>query len=506
MPVAFVVAIPAQAGAHANLVGVAPADEVTVDATPKEVSVRFDAVVSIDFGGGLKVFGPDGKRTDKSVASLRDEGRTVVVGMKDEQRGTYTVTWRVVSEDAHIIIGSSVFHVAEVTGAVAPTESQLSPFASWFGRWIVLSSATALGGALVLRKRRKSIPTRRIAALATAALVTGSLIRFGVQVSAASGRSLFGGVELWPKAVSSTRSGRLDLVRIIGATLAAVAVWQWRRTMSKVLGALALLVVFASNALNGHAWTAQDNWPTVGADILHQGSAAIWAGALVTMLLASRQASFDPNLLRWFSALSMRTVGVLLVTGGWATFAQMGFSRDALATRYGQLLLAKVSLFAGMLVLGFAHRQRIRRTIVNALTSRGLAMEVALAAIILGITASLTGSVPPNPASLSQPYYARIASNGLAADVTVFPAKRGTNTFHLYFFDASGNPTDTVDAAELTLEAKGVPARKINLARITNDHYSALGFTVPRPGRWTFTLSTVRRGVADEFRIDVPIK
>jgi copper transport protein len=494
------------ASAHANVESISPPNESVVPAAPSEVALYFDENVLLDLGGGIKVFAPNGERVDRSRSVLRDRSRTVAVAIDDRGRGTYTVTWRVVSDDSHVIVGSSVFHVIEATGAVAIDDEQVSPQLRWFSRWFVFTSAVVFGGALLLARHGHAGATRRLAIVVAAELLLASLLRHAVQVSQASGRSLWKGAPLWIDAIRTTRAGHLDMFRFVCALIVFLAAAMWTKKGAVQVGSIALVGVFVANALNGHAWTAGTRAITVASDVAHQASVAVWAGGLVALLVAVRSVTDPTPIVRTFSGIALRAVAVVVATGAWASYEQVGSVRSAFETRYGNFVVFKVLVVTVMLALGFLHRQRLKHQIADSVSRRGIGVEALLGIVVLGLTASLTGAVPPKSALPSDPFYVRLEQRGLAADVTVFPARTGPNSLHLYFYDSTGNPTDTVDAADATIEAKDIPARRISLQPISGDHYSALSFTIPRPGKWTIRLTTVRRGKPDEFVIEVPIK
>ncbi len=494
------------ASAHANLDSESPPNESVVDAAPAEVTLRFDEKVSLDLGGGIKVFAPNGERVDRSPSVLRDKSRTVAVGIDDRGRGTYTVTWRVVSDDSHVIVGSSVFHVGEATGAVAIDEQPISAPLRWFTRWFVFTAATLFGGALLLARQGHATETRRLALVTAVELLLASVLHHAVQVSLASGRSLLKAVSLWREAVDTTRAGRLDLLRFVCAFIIVFAAVAWTKRGSFAVGLVGLIGVFLSNSLNGHAWTAGNRLVTIAADIVHQAAVAVWAGGLVALLVAMRAVADPTPLVKKFSSVALRAVGLVVLTGAWASYVQVGSVQSAIDTRFGNFVIFKIVAVLVMIGLGFLHRQRLQQATVKAVSGRGIGVEAVIAIVVLGLTASLTGAVPPKSSLANDPFYARIEQHGLAADVTVFPARVGSNALHLYFYDAAGNPTDTVDAADATIEGDGIPARRISIEPITGDHYSALAFTIPRAGKWVIRLTTVRRGKPDEFVIEVPIK
>ena len=88
-------------------------DEV-VAASPPAVEMVFSEPVEVAFGA-IRVFNGFGERVDDGPASRPSgEAETVRVALQpDLPKGTYTVSWRVVSADGHPIAEAFVFHVQE---------------------------------------------------------------------------------------------------------------------------------------------------------------------------------------------------------------------------------------------------------------------------------------------------------------------------------------------------------------------------------------------------------
>ncbi|HEX7133015.1 MAG TPA: copper resistance CopC family protein, partial [Iamia sp.] len=139
----------APAGAHATLQDTSPADDALVEAVPDAVVLRFDEPVSASTGA-VQVIAPDGDRVDASVDD-RDGGRALSIGVDGDARGTYTVAYRVVSDDGHTITGSFVFHVGRRTGAATIDQSipTSTSAVGGIGRWLgYAGAAVAVGAAL----------------------------------------------------------------------------------------------------------------------------------------------------------------------------------------------------------------------------------------------------------------------------------------------------------------------------------------------------------------------
>ena len=141
----------APAGAHATLIGTNPAADGVVDAVPEAVELRFDEPVEL-VDDAVQVFGPDGERVDRGTVDTQDGGATLVAPIDGGPQGTYTVAWRVTSEDSHTLSGSFVFHNGTRTGAVdvADGESTATDLFGGVGRWLGFAGTMTAIGAVTL--------------------------------------------------------------------------------------------------------------------------------------------------------------------------------------------------------------------------------------------------------------------------------------------------------------------------------------------------------------------
>ncbi len=141
----------APAGAHATLIGTVPAADGVVDAVPEAVELRFDEPVEL-VDDAVQVFGPDGERVDRGTVDTQDAGATLVAPIDGGAEGTYTVAWRVTSEDSHTLSGSFVFHNGTRTGAVDVDdgESTATDLFGGVGRWLGFAGTITAIGAVTL--------------------------------------------------------------------------------------------------------------------------------------------------------------------------------------------------------------------------------------------------------------------------------------------------------------------------------------------------------------------
>ncbi len=116
------------ASAHAELVEASPAADSLIGALPEYIDLTFgENIMTLDGSEGsniITVVDANGAKVDDETIVV--DAAVVSVGIKPGfGNGTYTVTYRVVSEDGHPIEGSYKFEVGEVAQNVviapAPT-------------------------------------------------------------------------------------------------------------------------------------------------------------------------------------------------------------------------------------------------------------------------------------------------------------------------------------------------------------------------------------------------
>ncbi len=214
--------------------------------------------------------------------------------------------------------------------------------------------------------------------------------------------------------ITQMNFGRSALLRAAIATVLLISTFAQKPSVA--LWAICVtggIVACASFAWMGHgaAMEGTAGYIHLLADIAHSLAAAIWVGALVSfmLLVLTRDHSNSENdrvfyhALHGFSGIGSVVVAVLVVTGLINSWFLVGPNRitDFWALPYGQVLLAKITMFIGM--LGFAALNRYRLTprldrdltgvapllaTVSAL-QRSLLCESAAAFVVLGLVAWL---------------------------------------------------------------------------------------------------------------------
>jgi len=102
---------PLSAWAHAILVKSQPAKDETVKESPKQIDLWFNDAVRSEYKA-LAVIDSSGKRVDNhDVEQGLTDGSHIYATVPNLAPGTYTVRYRVVSEDTHIVTGKFEFTV-----------------------------------------------------------------------------------------------------------------------------------------------------------------------------------------------------------------------------------------------------------------------------------------------------------------------------------------------------------------------------------------------------------
>src|ERR671910_1452485 len=511
--------------AHATLVGTVPSADVVIDAVPELVELRFDEAVEV-VDDAVRVFGPDGVRVDLADVEVDGGGASLRAPIDGDTEGTYTVAWRVTSEDSHALSGSFVFHVGARTGAadIGDEDNATTEVAGGVGRWLgfagtfvaVGAAALALAAGRVDERVRRRV--RPFAVSGAAVAVAGGLLALVAMVAESAGRGLVDAIDLVPDLAPDTRTGRLALARAglcLAAAVTAALAAVWRRSVlpTLVLGAASL----ATASLAGHAWTAPSRGLALATDMIHLAAVALWIGGLVALLVALPVSADRSRLAARFSAGAVALVVVVAATGAVSAWEQVRTFDGLTSTTHGQLLLAKVGGFLALVAVGWANRSRLvplaGRTV--APLARSMRAETAVAGAVLALTAALVHQ-PPARATAPGPFTTTVAAepgalgedpgatDGATLDVTVDPAREGSNDIHLYFLDSGGGPL-AVDAVEVSATTTGVPARRLPVTPVTADHVTVAGASLPSPGTWTVAVTAVRAGSPQDFTFEVPI-
>ncbi len=518
--------------AHAILQESTPSNNSVVRTSPKTVSLRFNEAVETAFGS-IRVYNCSGGRVDSGKIVRPTKDSVAVTIDRTLARGTYTVTWRVISADSHPVAGAFVFNVKkanagsckQVFGAKTPgTVDALFKFARGLDfALLLLVVGGAIALAVVLRSAASELRTRlfRILAGLSFGLVVAAALCIVLQGAVAGGFGL-GEAFRWDTihSVLQTRFGRAFLWQIgVAIVVGALALLASRSRKLELLPLLALLLLPTVSAA-GHARTS--GALAIFLDVFHIAAASTWVGGLAFTILALLLAGED----RWplasravprFSLLAVVSVATLIVAGSLRGYQEVKAFHGLWDTTYGRLLLVKIALVLPLLALGAYNNRyavpRLKKQIASVVEQRrflrAAGTELVIMAIIVGVTAVLV-TEPPAKASVTAAKYATdtVPIGPLEVNYLIDPAKTGPNVIHLYFFKTTGQPANVDDAKlSATLPSKNLGPLRIPLTRIVPSHYTTSAGVFPEAGDWQVTFE-IRRGQFQSFTqtVTVPIR
>jgi copper transport protein len=338
---------------------------------PADVRLLFDDEIR-PAGGTLAV-----DASGRSVLGGRahrpaGNGRVLVVPLRPGlTRGAYTVRWRVISDDGHLIAGVLAFAVGAGSPRPVPT---LSPGggtsdSSVFLRFLFLGGVLVAGGAALTGRLLGAGPRLRM-------LVVGG----GLALVAAGG---FGLLALEP-AADATRFGRVTEAAAIVAAAGALAALGAFALPALVLAAtVAALLVLAAPTLSGHALDPHRLRGLLAlADFAHVVAAAVWIGGLLLLVLVR-----SPQARQRFPPAALGAVVLLGLAAIPRALAAFPSPDDLVDTSYGRTVLVKTGILAAVLAVAWVNRRRLRRG--------GFLVELALLAGIVVAVAVLTELRPP---------------------------------------------------------------------------------------------------------------
>jgi copper transport protein len=414
-------ALPGAAWAHATVRQTIPAFGKRIEQSPKFVELRFDQsvkalpnAITVYTAKGKIVSGPSRGGTDK---------RIVTAPVRHLTRGAYTVRWRAVSADSHVVSGVFTFGVrvaappaTQAFGASGPTTTE------HVVRWLYFLALALVAGGLGFRLLivRGPLPPRAerrffwlVGAGAVGAIEVGSLaflLRAEDALQLPFGAFFYG--DLSP--LVATRFGTAFVAMTLGFALVSAFLFLAWLTDRQVLlwPAFLLTLGFASGlSLSGHsAVDAGSSWLSELADWAHLAAASLWVGGLVQLAFVVWPAA--PDLRRraflGFSKLATVLIAVLLSAGIYLSVLRLPRLSDLWSAGYGQVLLVKLALVSLALLWGAAHHFLVRPALERgaplfAGLPRSLIGESAVGMAILLVAAVLVESKPPPQPSPTPP-------------------------------------------------------------------------------------------------------
>jgi copper transport protein len=538
--------------AHANLVRSEPAANTILAEPPPEIRLWFTEPLEAQFSK-INLRDQNGNiiNTPPSTVDPTDAFQMSLAVPGNLPDGIYTVVWRTLSQaDGHPSLGSFAIGIGAVEGGFSGSErsSAAIPIDSALIRWSnLVSLALGVGGIGFLIfvwspaiSAGRPMIERRIKLLIWVGWIFIGITGFFLllmQYALATGYPIL--IEINGDSLNSlvadTRFGHLWLARMALWAGLGGALWfanndSWFNWVALMIGA----AILAINSVFSHANAAFDLTASVAADWLHLLGMALWVGGLlhfINVIGAVRQ-EFQPNstgplgrLVGHFSNFARVSVAVLIVTGLYSTWLQVGSVEGLLTTPYGQALLIKLILMIPVMVIAFINLVYTHRGLeagreiwggrLRALVGTEIALTLGIL-MVVGIMTSIQparntlaerAANPPPPAA--QPIKAVQTAEGMVAQLDISPGWVGENTFALKLADNNGEPINDATLVRMRFESQEQNIGESELRPIlaAEGVYTATGANLSVTGEWRIRITIQRLNQFDtliDFRPNVP--
>jgi copper transport protein len=521
--------------AHANLERADPAPNTALSAPPTVIRLWFTEPLEPNFSH-INLRDIDGSIIQTSPSQIDPaDPKMMFLTPGSLPDGLYTVSWRAVSTaDGHQTIGSFPIAIGEGIQLTSDfsTSFESIPPDSAFVRWFNLVSMSLVTGGLgfMLFVWQPATPgsqpnverrIRLVVWLGWLILGVSGALALLLQVSLAADVPLLSAVgdPALGRIVAGTRYGNLWLTRTalwFGLALALVFArgdrWFYGVGLGLSFG------ILLTNSLFSHAAGAQDSTPAIAADWLHLIASSLWIGGLIQFIgvigvarrYMSSSTSVVSTLVGYFSNFARVTVAILVITGLYATWLQVGSIDGLLTTLYGQSLLIKLILFTPLLGIAgvnlwITHRELKSGNQAWIQRLRGLiGAEITLTIAILGAVGAMTAispsrstlavraSTPPPP--LPSPIIDTKTVDDLNVRLEITPGWIGKNTFNVTLTDLADQPV--TDASRIRLRfnsiSQNVGESELRPEHVTGGLYSTSGDNLSLTGEWRLRITIQR--------------
>jgi copper transport protein len=476
--------------AHAALVSAEPRDGSVLASPPNRVELRFSESV---VAGAVTLIDANGKLREDAAVDAKDEMIAVTVPA-DLPRGTAVISYRVISQDGHPVAGSVAFSIGEpsATRPVATSHAAVDTLI-WLARvGLYLGLFAGVGGVFFMNwiAQRRVAPRAMLGFLAVGMVsAAGSLGFQGLDVL---GLPLSGLLARAPwKIALGTSLGPSLLIAFAAMVAASLSLLGGRVIVLRALSACAFVGVGLALAASGHAATAPPQILTRPVMFLHALGVTFWLGALLPLsVVVWRERRAALPIVGRFSALAVPIVGLLALSGVPLAVVQLESVHALFDTSYGLILLAKLVLVTVILLLAARHRFRLTPALARDASasqplSRSIAVECAVAVVLLAVVAGWRFTPPPRALSAEGPVVVHIHTDKAMFVVLVSPARTGLDDFVLQLMHEDGSPLSAKEARlTLSMPSRGIESIERQAALGGDGQWHVTGVPLSVPGRW----------------------
>jgi copper transport protein len=489
------------AWAHASLVGSEPPAGTTLAEPPASLRLDFNEPVSPLI---VRLVGPTGEAITPAVKA---QNSSLTIVPPRLQRGTYVLSWRVISADGHPVGGSVLFSIGAPSAGPAQAALDTDPavrVAIWATRLLIyLGLFVGIGGAsfIALIAQARPLPGRMEAWIAGAMAggVMASIVSLSLQGLDGLALPL---TQLWrPDVWTSGLATSYGWTAVVAALAMLLGLVSLRASNPAVVGLCAACALAGTGfalALSGHAATAGVESLSRPAVFLHGVCIAFWVGSLLPLAAIVRAGGRGDFELARFSRLIPIPLAVLIATGSYLAWLQLDRPDALWTTSYGVVLTGKLVAVLGLLGLAAANRF----VLVPRLKARppgsarplaaSIAAESVLALAILGMVAVWRFTPPPR--ALIGAEHASIHFHGgkAMAQIEVEPVRARGADMSIDVLDPAFHPM-AVEGVTIFLSnpKAGIEPLRREADRAGGEGWRVDDLRIPIAGRWTLRVDVL---------------
>ena len=544
---------PGTVWAHANLDRADPTPGSQLDQSPRQLQLTFSEAVDGSFSR-VQLLNTQGDAVDRGDSHVApNDPLSMVVALPDQlPNGVYTVAWRTLSAvDGHTVNGAYPLIIGPMPAEGVPLATTANSSQATFdtetsvARWWFSLAASALFGVLLTwnvvfrplfgRSNPAAMPmagrrARHLAVLSGVILLIGTLFVALAQAAAA------GQVPLWgvfgQPLVSLLTHGRFATLwwtRLALVTVAlALVTWRGVRRWPGHVALRATGLALLTSSFNSHsAALLSGAYLGIAADWLHFLGVAAWIGGLLSMIyvlpmvVQASQASGErvrARAVTRFSTVALVSVIVIVFTGTFQAWLEVGSWDGLIQTAYGLSVTAKIGLLVVMLLFAAFNlliaRPGLARMASSGLTPSGLARrfrlairaEVIVGVLILAVAAILTGLAPgreelalkSSDVVSGGPVDKQVNANGLNARIIITPAVLGVNRLAVQLPDTDPSQVERVQLTLTYLDSQlGSQPVVLTQSSSSADVWETTSPLLSQAGNWQAEMLVRRTGQDD---------
>lgn len=491
--------IPGIASAHAILESSSPAPSELLASSPKKIRLDFDEQVEATLGD-IRIYDSEQREVsiEKTVRSSSDVS-VVTAGVPTLKNGVYVVVWRVVSADGHPVTGAFPFEIGtkstgtsaalleEVLNRTETTSPLGNPMSTlrllgFLGLILLIGCVSLLWRSPLLGNARVR-KTVRYSSVFIAVSSLGLLLMQGPYTAGKSWGSLFDSVLIGD--VLQTRLGLALFIRsicaiawgVIALTASASVTRRWRISVIATS-----VVTIATYANSGHQSAGTLPGIFVPLDMIHLAAISTWVGALLVLVVVSRDSDVDIEAKR-FSRMATWSMPLVVLTGVVQGLHLLGGISTITETNFGKLLLVKTVLVGGVVVFGSKARGKLQLGGFSSI-AKIIRWESTLVVLVLAVTSLMVAQSPNSRTPTSVSFSTTKVQNSIVAELSVVPAVVGAAEVHVVLSPPGGSlsPAKSV-TVQFDLPLRNVPPVPVTMTEIGPNHWIGI-VQFPFSGAW----------------------